>query len=79
MQMMQASVIEGTTPFSHENLNEIYQKLDFSKRAKNLELFMTDHTPLPSNNPPYSSSIFPDRNRHIVIVLSYLLGYYLDE
>lgn len=83
MQMMYAPVIKGTTPFSHEILTEMYYKLDFSKRAKTLELFMTEHTSLPNENPPYSSSFFPDRTRHIVIVLSYLLGYYsyqwLDE
>jgi len=41
MQMMQAPIIEGTTPFSHEILSEMYQRLDFAKRAKSLELFMT--------------------------------------
>lgn len=76
MQMMQALVIEGTTPFSHEILTEMYQKLDFSIRAKTLELFMTEHTPLPSKNPPYSSSVFPNKTRHIFTILSYLLGYY---
>jgi len=27
MQMMQALIIEGTTPFSHEILSEMYQRL----------------------------------------------------
>lgn len=76
MQMIQDPIIEGASPFSHEILSEMYQRLDFSKRAKTLELFMTEHTPLPNKNPPYSSSTFPDRTKHIVIVLSYLLGYY---
>lgn len=79
MQMMQALVIEGTTPFSHEILTEMYQELDFSKRAKTLEIFMIEHTPLPHNNPPYSSSVFPNRTRHIVTILSYLVGYYSDQ
>lgn len=77
--MMQALVIEGNTPFSHEFLTEMYQKLDFFKRARTLELFMTENTPLPSKNPPCSSSVFPDKTRHLVTVLSYLLGYYLDQ
>ena len=76
---MKAPIIEGTTHFSHEFLNEMYQRLDFSKRAKTLELFITEQTPLPRKNPPYSSSSFPDRTRHIVTVLSYLIGYYLDQ
>jgi len=79
MQMMQALIIEVTTPFSHEVLIEIYQKLDFLKRARTLELFMTDNTSLPRKNPPYSSFVFPDRTRYVVIVLSYLLGYYSDQ
>ena len=76
MQMMQAHTIEGTTPFSHEILSEMYKRLEFSKRAKTLELFMTEHTPPPSRNPPYSSSAFPDRTGNLVTVLSYMLGYY---
>lgn len=79
IQMIQALIIEGASPFSHEILSEMYKVLDFSKRAKTLELFMTEWTPLPSKNPPYSSSSFPDRTRHKVIVLSYFLGYYLDQ
>ena len=39
-QIMQALTIENATPFSHEALIELYQKLDFEKRAKNLELFL---------------------------------------
>lgn len=50
MQMMQAPVIEGTTPFSREVLIEMYQKLDFCKRDKTLELFMTEQTPLPNKH-----------------------------
>jgi len=40
--MMQAPIIEGTAPFSHEILSEIYQRLEFTKRAKTLEIFMTE-------------------------------------
>jgi len=69
IQMMQAPIIEGTTPFSHEILSEMYQRLKFSKRAKTLELFVTEQTPLPSKNPPYSSSAFHDRSRHIVTII----------
>lgn len=42
MQMMQAPIIEGTIPFTHDILSEMYQRLDFTKRAKTLELFMTE-------------------------------------
>jgi len=53
--MMQALVIEGVVTFSHEILIEMYQKLDFSKRYKTLELFMAENRPLLGKNPPYSS------------------------
>jgi len=79
MQMMQALVIEGVVPFPHEVLIEMYQKLDFSKRAKTLEIFMADNTPLPGKNPPYSSFVFPNLTRHIALVLSYLLGYFSNQ
>lgn len=79
MQMMQTPIIEGTTPFSHEILTEMYQEIDFSKRAKTLELFKTKHTPLPNKNLSYSPSVFLDITRHIILVISYLLGYYSDQ
>ena len=59
--MMQAPNIENATPFSYEALVEIYQKLDFAKRAQTLELFLTQDAALPKENTPYPSSIFPER------------------
>jgi len=38
--MMQGPVIEGVVPFSHEVLIEMYQNIDYSKRAKTLQIFM---------------------------------------
>lgn len=73
---MQGPVIEGVVPFSHEVLIEMYQNIDYSKRAKTLQIFMAENTPLPIKNPPNSSSLFPDRTRHIATVISYLLDYY---
>lgn len=78
-QMMQAPIKENATPFSHEVLTELYQKLDFEKRAKTLELFLTEDAPLPKKNPPYPSSIFLERAKKILTFISYLLGYYLDQ
>jgi len=43
MKMMQAPIIEGTTPFPHEILTKMYWKLDFSKRAKTLSHFRVSH------------------------------------
>ena len=77
-QMMQAPTAENATPFSHEALVELYQKLDFSKRAKTLECFLTEDALLPKKYPPYPSSIFLERAKKIITVISYLLGYYSD-
>lgn len=40
---------------------------------------MNEQTPLPNKNPPYYSSVFPNRTRHIVTILSYLLSYYSNQ
>ena len=77
--MMQAPITENATPFYEEELIEIYQKLDFAKRAQTLELFMTENAPLPKKNPLFRSSIFPERDKKIITVISYLLGYYSDQ
>lgn len=77
--MMQAPIVENTIPFSYEALRELYQNLDFASRAKTLELFLATNAPMPAKNPPYPSSIFPNRTKHIIIVLSYLLGYHNDQ
>jgi len=77
--MLQARAITPTHPFSHENLIEAYNKLDFTKRSQTLELFLAIGSPLPKRNPPYDSSMFPDRTRHITTILSYFLGHHSDQ
>jgi len=78
-QMMQAVATENATPFSHQALIGLYQKLDFVKTSKTLELFLTEDAPLPKKSLPYASSIFLERLKQIITVISYLLGYYSDE
>jgi len=82
-EILQAPNIVPTHPFSHEILIETYQKMDFTKRAQLLELFLVVDSPLPKTNPPYDSSIFTDRTKEITTILYYLLSYYshqyLDE
>jgi len=77
--MMQAPIVNNATPVSYEALVEIYQKLDFAKRDQTLELFLTHDATLLKKNPPYPSSIFPERAKKIITVISYLLGYYSDQ
>ena len=76
---MQTPNPKQIVPFSYETLREFYQKLEFSSRAKTLQLFMATDALMPTKNPPYPSSIFLDRTQHIVTVLSYLLGYHTDQ
>lgn len=77
--MLQAPTIAPIHPFSHESLIEAYQKLDFTKRAQTLELFLVVDSAPPKRNPPYDSSIFPDRTKQITTILSYLPGYNYDQ
>lgn len=77
--MLQAPTIAPNHPFSHENLIEAYQNLDFTKRSQALELFLVVDSPLPKRNPPSDSSMFPGRTKQITTILSYLLGYNSDQ
>lgn len=77
--MLQAPTIAPTHPFSHESLIEAYPKLYFTKRAQTLEIFLVVDSPLPKINPPYDSSIFPNRTKKITTILSYLLSYNSDQ
>lgn len=77
--MLQAPAIAPSHPFSHGNLIESYNKLDFTKRSQNLELFLAIGSIRPKRNPPYDSSMFLDKIRHIATILSYFLGYHYDQ
>ena len=77
--MFQAPTMAPTHPFPHESLIEAYQKLDFTKRSQTLELFLAVDSPLCKINPPYDSSMFPNRTTQITTILSYLLGYNFDQ
>lgn len=77
-QMMQAPSVENITPFSLEALTELYQNLDFSKRAKIFDIFLQENTKLPKKNLAHPSSIFIEQEKQIIIVISYILGYYYD-
>ena len=40
---------------------------------------MATNAPMPTKDPPYPSSIFPDSTQHIFTILSYLLGCHTDQ
>jgi len=64
--MMLAPTMENATPFSLEALTQLYQKLDFSTRARIFDIFLPENAQLPEKNPPYPSSIFPNQANQII-------------
>ena len=74
-QMILAPTFNNGTPFSHEAIVEIYQKLDLAKRTQTLELFLAQDASFPKKNPPYPSSLFPKRTKNITTIISYHFGY----
>jgi hypothetical protein len=78
-QMLQIQSSYPTIMFSIEALNNLYHKLSFPQRARIFEIFLPEDAQCPKKNPPYPSSIFYVRDNHIISILCYLLGYFLDE
>ena len=37
------------------------------------------HVEIPKLNPPYSTAKFPEGSRHVISMLSFILGYFTDE
>ena len=66
-------------PLSIEALTKLYIDLDFPKRFQIFHIFMPSYVEIPKINPPYSSSKFPEGSRHIISMLSFILGYFTDE
>jgi len=74
--MILAPTVENDAPFSLEALTQLYQKLNFSTKARIFEIFLLGNAQLPKKNPPYPSSIFPNQAKQIISMISYILGYY---
>ena len=77
--MLQIQSKPNETPFSIENLLELYLKLDLPKRSQTFHTFILEKAHIPIDNPPYSATIFSERARQIVTMLSCILGYTTDE
>ena len=58
---------------------DLYQKLTFPQRAQIFEIFLPEDVELPKKNPPYPASMFPERAKHIISLVSFLLGYQIDQ
>lgn len=71
--------VEKVAPFTLESFTQLYQKLDFATRARIFEIFLPENAQLPKKNPPYPSSIFSDKAKQIIYMISYILGYHYDQ
>jgi len=60
-------------------LMDLYHNLAFPQRARIVEIFLPKDVELPYNNPPYPTSMFPERAKHIISLVSFLLGYQIDQ
>ena len=69
----------NAVPLSIEALTKIYIELEFPKRFQIFQTFMPSYVEIPKINPPYSSSKFPEGSRHVISMLSFILGYFTDE
>ena len=78
-QMLQIQPNPNETPFSIENLLELYLMLDLPKRAQIFQSFILEVSHTPTVSPPYYATIFSETARKIVIMLSCILGYITDE
>ena len=67
------------TPLSIEALTQLYLNLDFPKRFQIFQIFIPSFVETPKKNPPYPHAIFSERTRHIISMLSFILGYFTDE
>jgi hypothetical protein len=77
--MLQITRPDSVVPFNLEVLTELYQRLTFPQRAQIFELFSPPSSPIPTTNPPYSSSIFSTKGNQIISAVCALLGYYSDQ
>ena len=78
-QMLQIKPRSDEAPLSVEILTELYLKLDFPKRFQIFQTFQPSSVETQKSNPPYLASIFLERTRLIVTMMSCILGYFTDE
>ena len=74
--MLQIQPKPDEAPLSIEILTELYLKLGFPKRFQIFQTFLPPSAETPKSNPSYSASIFSERTRQIVTMLSCILGYF---
>ena len=78
-QMLQLQPDPQSVPLSIEALTKLYIGLDFPKRLIIFQTFMPLHVEITKLNPPYSIAKFPEGSRHVISMLSFILGYFTNE
>ena len=77
--MLQLKPYPNAVPLYIEALTKLYIELEFLKRFQIFQTFMPSYFEIPKINPPYSSSKFLEGSRHVISMLSFILGYFIDE
>ena len=60
-------------------LTQLYLGIDFPTKLMIFQNFMPSHDGIPKIDPPYSTVKFPKGSRQIISMLSFILGYFIDE
>jgi len=78
-EMLQVQPGPDLTPLSIGDLLDMYTKLTPSKLAQISQTFIVEQKHIPKDAPPYVSTIFSERGKHIVTMISCVLGCTTDE
>jgi len=78
--MLQIQPSPNLTPlsFGHHVL-DLYIKLDQVKIKQIFEKFLIEDCHIPTNTPPYATTFFSETVKHIITMLSCILGYTTNE
>lgn len=77
--MLQVQPNPNLDPFSIEWLLELYNSIDEDKAKKVFKNFIVVEEHTPNFNPPYIAPIFSQASKHIITMVSSILGYRTDE
>jgi len=78
-QMLKVQPSPTETSLSIGGLLDLYTKLDLPKIAQIFQTFIIEECHTPIKSPPYAATIFYERGRQIITMLSCILGYTTDE
>lgn len=77
--MLQVQLGLNLTPLSIMNFLDQYTKLIPSNMAQLFQNFIVEEKHIPQDAPPYVSAIFIERGKHIMTMVSCVLGFTTDE